>query len=144
MSDIIIREVYTEDSERVCVISSEDLGYPCEVSLVRRKIGSLDHAREEVFVAEVDGVVAGYIHIERFEVLYFESMANVLGLAVDSSYRRMGIGKALISKAEKWCLDNGIGVIRLNSGSTRTGAHKFYAGLGYDNDKEQKRFIKRL
>jgi len=32
--------------------------------------------------------------------------------------------------------------IRLNSGMIRKEAHKFYEKIGYDNNKNQKRFIK--
>ena len=71
-------------------------------------------------------------------------MVNYLGVAVSNKYRRMGIGAALIKAAENWAVERGIHLVRLNSGSTRTGAHEFYKRQGYDGDKMQVHFTKRL
>lgn len=144
MSGIEIRTVTAEDAEAICRISSEDLGYGCEVSLVRQKIEALDPAREVVFAAVADGEVVGYIHAERYSVLYFEDMVNYLGLAVDGRYRRRGAGTALVKAAEEWAVSRGIRQIRLNSGSSRTEAHEFYRRLGYEDSKGQLRFLKEL
>ena len=40
--------------------------------------------------------------------------------------------------------EKNIHFVRLNSGTTRVEAHKFYRTNGYRDDKEQKRFIKRI
>lgn len=139
---IKIRTVTAEDAADICRISSEDLGYDCEVSPVRKKISALDPEREVVFAAEIHGSVVGYIHAEVYSVLYFEDMVNYLGLAVDGRYRRQGVGTALVKAAEDWAVRKGIRHIRLNSGSSRTAAHEFYRRLGYGDDKPQLRFVK--
>ena len=43
---------------------------------------------------------------------------------------------------EEYALNNNINFIRLNSGSHRSEAHKFYENIGYTCNKTQKRFIK--
>ena len=144
MDKIKIRTVSLDDADDICKISSEDLGYPCELSLVREKIGNLNSDREAVFVALKDDIIAGYIHVEKYDVLYFETMANILGLAVKAEYRHNGIGKALVSAAEAWASENNIKMMRLNSGASRTAAHEFYKHLGYESDKGQLRFTKQL
>ena len=144
MDKIIIRAVSANDADEICTISSEDLGYPCDLSLVREKIGNINSDREAVFVAWADDIVAGYIHVEKYDVLYFETMANILGLAVKAAYQHNGIGKMLVSAAEKWAIDNNIKLMRLNSGISRTAAHDFYRHLGYGSDKGQLRFTKKL
>lgn len=58
--------------------------------------------------------------------------------------KRQGIGSLLIKEAEQWAAQHGIHFIRLNSGGTRADAHKFYRNLGFDNEKEQMRFIKTI
>ena len=144
MDKIQIRTVLIADADDICTISGKYLGYPCEPSLVREKIGDLNSDREAVFVAMKDDNAVGYIHVEKYDLLYFETMANILGLAVKTVYRHNGIGKALVSAAEAWALENNIKMMRLNSGASRTDAHEFYKHLGYDSDKGQIRFTKQL
>lgn len=141
---IDIRLVNSDDAEDVCRLCCEDLGYQCDKTLVKERIIQLDPEREAVFVALMDGTVVGFIHIEKYNTLYFETMANILGLAVSSKYRRHGIGKELVARAEKWADENEIALMRLNSGSKRNGAHSFYKHLGYGSAKEQIRLVKRL
>ncbi len=104
----------------------------------------LDNNRETVFVAHTGERVTGCIHAEIYNLLYSESMVNILGLAVSADYRRQGVGKALLLQAEAWVREQGIFTMRLNSGASRKGAHAFYRAMGYDNEKEQIRFIKNL
>ncbi len=144
MAKYIIRRAVTADAEDIAEISRDDLGYECDGEFVRANLSGLDSSREAVFVAEMDGRTVGYIHVEEYRVLYFEKMVNYLGVAVSGKYRRLGIGSALIKAAENWAVERGIHLVRLNSGSTRTGAHEFYKRQGYIGDKMQVHFTKRL
>lgn len=141
---ITIRPVTRDDAEDVCRICCEDLGYQCDKYLVGERISQLDANREAVFVAVADDKVVGYIHVEKYNTLYFETMANILGLAVSGKCRKMGIGKALLEHAEKWASDNDITLMRLNTGTKRSSAHEFYRHMGYTSEKNQIRFVKRL
>lgn len=142
--DISVRNVTAEDAPNVCRICCEDLGYDCDETLVLQRITELDLTSEVVFVAEVDGEVSGYIHGELYRTLYFETMCNLLGLAVSRKCRRMGLGRKLVQTCEEWAKQNGVHLMRVNSGMGRTGAHDFYRDMGYTDEKEQKRFLKRL
>lgn len=143
--EIKIRKACIDDAIAICQISNNDLGYPCCPELVEAKIKKLNHGREEVFVAVTEeNHVVGYIHIEKYDVLYHETLANILGLAVNSDYQKNGIGKLLMEETERWAVGCGIHQIRLNSGMPRKGAHKFYRDLGYGGEKEQIRFIKNI
>ena len=156
MSDFIIRKIELKDAGELCKICSEEMGYECAPALVKSKIEKLDSKREAVFVAEVETLqnqgllhgrgtqLVGFIHVERYDVLYFESMANILGLAVKKDFQKQGLGKALLLAAENWAQENEIYLMRLNSGINRTDAHGFYEHLGYVSEKEQKRFVKNL
>ena len=139
---MIIREATIEDAFAICNISCADLGYDCSCEFVSTRISNLDKGREKVFVAEVNGIVAGYIHAEKYQTLYFEPMINILGLAVSSEFRRRGIGRMLLKCAERWANEVGIHKIRLNSGASRKEAHSFYRAMGYNNENGQIRFIK--
>ena len=86
----------------------------------------------------------GYVHVEKYNILYCESMINILGLAVDEDYQRRGIGRALIQAVERWGREQGINKVRLNSGALRKEAHAFYRAIGFDSEKEQIRFMKEI
>lgn len=141
-----IREANITDAAAICCISSKDLGYECKEDFVKERLEKLDANREIVFVAEAggDGKVAGYVHAEIYNLLYFESMVNILGLAVSSDCRRQGAGKALMARVEEWAREKGIKEIRLNSGGLRKEAHEFYRAVGFDDEKVQIRFLKEV
>ena len=139
---IVIRYADTDDAEAIAVICSEDLGYGCSDTLVRAKLSELDKSREAVFAAELEGRVIGYVHVERYDTLYMETLANILGLAVRNDSRRLGAGRMLMKAAEVWARENGAVGVRLNSGGQRKEAHAFYRAVGYLSEKEQLRFLK--
>lgn len=139
---MIIREASVQDAFDICNICCNDLGYDCTIEFVSTRLNSLDKRRERVFVVEVNSAVVGFVHAEKYETLYFEPMINILGLAVSFDFRRHGVGKALLHNVENWAKEFGINKIRLNSGFSRKEAHSFYRAIGYNNEKEQIRFIK--
>ncbi|MGN0642168.1 MAG: GNAT family N-acetyltransferase [Huintestinicola sp.] len=138
----VIRTADIGDSGAVSEISRDDLGYDCSPDFVREKLKKLDLDREAVFAAESEEGVVGYIHVEKYDTLYSETLANILGFAVRRSCRRKGIGRLLINEAEKWAKSHGAAGLRLNSGAERTDAHSFYRAVGFDSEKQQLRFIK--
>jgi len=139
-----VRKAELQDSGAICRISRTAMGYACTVELVQKRLSSVDSSREAVYVAELDGNIVGFIHAETYKLLYYEAMINILGIAVDSQYRRHGAGKALLHQVENWAKSMGINTVRLNSGAARKEAHRFYEAMGYCDRKEQVRFIKAL
>ena len=139
-----VRKAIPQDSNAIREISRTAMGYDCTVEIVWNRLCSMDDNREAVYVAELDGTVVGFIHAETYKLLYSEAMVNILGIAVDSQYRRHGAGKALLHQVENWAKSMGINTVRLNSGAARKDAHRFYEALGYMDRKEQIRLIKTL
>lgn len=139
---MVVRKANINDGVAIAKISSSDLGYDCTAEFVGKKLERLDKSREAVFVAECNENVIGYIHVEKYDTLYSETLANILGLAVKAERRRMGAGSLLLDAAESWAKDIGAVGVRLNSGGTRLGAHEFYRARGYNSEKQQIRFIK--
>lgn len=145
MEGFEIRPARPQDAEAIARLSREALGYDCTAALVLQKLrAALKNPRERVFIAESGGAVAGYIHAADYDVLYCDTMKNVLGLAVSADCRRRGIGTALLGAVENWARETCVRFIRLNSGMTRAGAHDFYRQNGYTEEKAQLRFIKPL
>ena len=161
-----IRHAAASDIPAMNELFQKDLGYAeCTLEIVEKQFAGLDNSREAVFIAEAESTdasgeshdgspdvtsdarlfrIAGVIHVEKYNVLYFPTMANILGIAVSADFRRQGIGSALLKRAEEWARENGAGSMRLNSGESRKKAHEFYRALGYIDDKKQLRFIKEL
>ena len=81
--------------------------------------------------------MVGYIHANSYDLIYAPHMKNIMGIAVLSSHKRYGIGRALLQQVEKWAQSSGATGVRLVSGITRADAHAFYHSCGYTGDKEQ-------
>jgi len=148
MKKVKIRQATISDIPAMNELFRKDLGYAeCRLEIVEKQFAGLDNSREAVFVAEAEddsSHIAGVIHVEKYNVLYFPTMANILGIAVSADFRRQGIGSALLKRAEEWARENGASSMRLNSGENRKQAHEFYRAQGYIDDKKQLRFIKEL
>ena len=140
----MIRKAEIRDSRAISSICTEELGYPCNAQFVAQRLSGLKPDRARVFVAEEDGLVVGFVHAEKYTLLYQPDRVNILGLAVSDRSRRQGIGKQLLEAVESWAKENGIFYLRLNSGSTRTEVHRFYRSMGFGEEREQIRFLKQL
>lgn len=138
-----VRIACEKDAQALSYLNQTALGYayPAEKTAEKLKTVLTDSA-QAVFVAELQGTAVGYIHAAIYDTLYFDTLADIRGLAVDENYRRQGVGRALLIAAEDWASKRGACGIRLASGAERTGAHTFYTACGYANSKPQKRFIK--
>jgi GNAT superfamily N-acetyltransferase len=98
-----------------------------------------------VLVADLPGTkVAGWIQIFLDQVVMSEMRVEVAGLVVDERCRGLGVGRALMGRAEAWALERGCKVVSLRSNVVRKEAHQFYAGLGYSIVKTQHAFRKKL
>jgi GNAT superfamily N-acetyltransferase len=83
-------------------------------------------------VAELSGQLVGVIGVRRS--LYYEhngSYGHILVLVVDQAWRGRHIGGHLVAEAERWLQHQGIQVVLVNSGTSRTEAHRFYHQQGY-------------
>lgn len=144
INDIIIRQAKIEDYKDICKICCDDLGYNCSEELVKERLEGLDKNNERVLVAVYNSEVVGYLHAQIYKTLYFEELINFLGLAVSKEYRNKKVGTKLVNEIENWAKEKGINKVRVISGFSRKEAHEFYRSLGYNNEKEQIRFLKSL
>ncbi|GAA3413115.1 GNAT family N-acetyltransferase [Paenibacillus hodogayensis] len=112
---------------------------------VKEKIAIItEKTKDIIFVYEENNEVIGYIHGSPYELLFSESLVNVLGFVVKETYRKQGIGSLLIERLEQWGEDNGFSGMKLLSHPSRIHAHRFYEQRGYRFTKDQKNFIKRF
>lgn len=139
---IDIREITAADYNDIYLLSKE-LGYDYPIEKVKKRIEYiLKNTKDIVLVAQKEDEVIGYIHGSPYELLYSDSLINILGFVVKEKYRNCGVGNLLINKLEYLSKGKGYSGIRLVSGADRLNAHKFYERHGYINRKSQKNFIK--
>ena len=144
MNTISIREIISTDFKDIYLLS-EELGYEYEKQKVKKRIEFImKNTKDVIFVAQQNDEVIGYIHGSPYELLYADSLVNILGFVVKEQYRYLGVGSMLIEKLEFWAKENAFCGIRLVSGYERSNAHKFYEKHGFVNRKNQKDLIKMI
>lgn len=142
MKQINIREIEITDYYDIYTLSKE-LGHECSIEKVKDRIAFItENTRDIILVAQQENEVIGYVHGSPYELLYSDSLINILAFVVKEKYRSTGIGSIMIKNLEDWAKENGYSGIRLVSRFERTDAHRFYQKHGYINRKDQKNFIK--
>jgi GNAT superfamily N-acetyltransferase len=137
-----IRAAEPSDVTALAELAGE-LGYPTEPAVMTDRLANLP-AGDEILVATLDGGVVGWVHCAIRRSLVIEPHAEVLALVVGEPLRGLGIGRQLMAAAEDWARARGVPFVRLRSAVKRDGAHAFYAGLGYREQKRQVVFIREL
>ena len=142
MKEINVREIRIADYIDIYLLN-EELGYLYAIEKVKERIKYItENTKDIILVAEQFDEVIGYIHGSSYELLYSDSLINILGFVVKEKYSNTGVGKILIENLECWAKENGYCGVRLVSGFDRINAHKFYQRHGYTDRKDQKNFIK--
>jgi GNAT superfamily N-acetyltransferase len=111
------------------------LGYPTDAADIPDR---LDKARSRpgttVLVAEVRGRAVGVGTIHLFSAMHSDDPAAWLtALVVDESVRGMGVGSALVKRAEELAIQQGAASLSLTSALRRKEAHEFYKSRGYEH-----------
>ena len=141
---VVIRRGKIADGARIAELSGQ-LGYPATkkeiVARMKRLTPASQHA---LFVAELAGLVIGWIHVTASRLLEVPARSEVNGLIVDETARSGGAGKLLLHEAEKWAKRAGCQSMSVRSNVTRDQAHHFYEKNGYKHHKTQKAFRKKI
>lgn len=138
--EFIIRPAEPVDAAAVSRLSAQ-LGYNASPADTEAYIAELtQNPFDGVYVAIVDGFVAGWMHV--FRTLRLESgvFAEIGGLVVDEQFRGRGIGEKLVAQAREWCREQNISNLRVRSNVKRTDAHRFYIKAGFTASKQQQVF----
>jgi GNAT superfamily N-acetyltransferase len=132
------------DAEPAAGLSGE-LGYPVDCDVMRARIARIaarpDHA---VFVACRGPFVVGWIHVAAVEHLQSEPRAEIGGLVVTAEARSSGVGALLVTRAEEWAREHGLGGVIVRSQVMREAAHRFYLREGFERTKTSAVFSKML
>ena len=142
--DITIRSARPSDAETITALTKQ-LGYDAELSTVAsRLLRLLARSDQQLLVADDGGRAVGWIHMVITEYVEADAFVVIGGLVVDREYRKHGIGRRLLVRAEEWAAQHGCALVRLSSNVKRVEAHGFYERAGYTNLKTQYAFAKRV
>ena len=95
-----------------------------------------DEDENQIFVAEVDGVLVGYVLLLKqgeYPLTTSTSWASINELYVHSSYRRRGIGTRLVEQALKYLKSKGVSHVLINAKVWNQAATNLYRKLGFRN-----------
>jgi ribosomal protein S18 acetylase RimI-like enzyme len=141
--DLTVRVAEVNDAAALAQLMCE-LGYETTESEMQMRLERIaNDDRYRTFVAVHDGEVCGMIGtVTSLSYEHNDPGGRILALAVFSTMRRCGIGRALIATAEEDFAHRGIRRVALNTRLAREDAHKFYESLGYERNGW--RFVKQL
>ena len=140
-----VRTAGAADADAVADLSTQ-LGYPTTGPEVAGRLRLLLSSPEQaVLVAEdSDGAVVGWLHACVHHFIGGEPYAEIAGLVVHERHRGGGIGRLLMTEAERWAARRGLKTVNVRSRVERALAHRFYEDLGYGCVKQQQVFRKTL
>ncbi len=117
---------------------SKGLGYS-ELSseeILLKFRGILTSTLDQVYVAEEDDQVIGWLHIFYARRLASEDFFEIGGLVVSHEARGKGVGRDLVRYAQ----DSNNGKFRVRCNELRLGSHRFYEAIGFSSSKVQRVF----
>ncbi len=135
MSDaaaVTVRPATADDAERFASLLTDE-GYPAGASDLAARIERFTTDDSGVLAAEASGEVIGFIafHVmPRFET--DERFARIVALVVDPGVRARGIGRQLMTEAERVATERGAAFLEVTAGHHRPEARKLFESLGYD------------
>ncbi|MDC0674547.1 GNAT family N-acetyltransferase [Nannocystis radixulma] len=144
MTEPHVRPMQLDDAAgvaRLCL----PLGVTVTAAELRRRLAALQGAASQgLFVAEAGEGVIGWMHVQERPSLLTAASAELTAIAVDERARQRGVGRRLVQAAEAWARARDCAYLVLRSGASRTGAHGFYAALGYARTSSSYKFEKPL
>lgn len=139
-----IRPLRAEDIPLLVDLCAQ-LGYPASAAELQERFAHLRQSPGQgLFVAEKDGALIGWLHIQERPALHTPRAAEVTAVVVDTAHRGTGCGRALMARAEAWAREQHCQVLALRSGIDREDAHRLYTSLGFQRTSTSYKFTKSL
>jgi GNAT superfamily N-acetyltransferase len=140
-----VRRAAVADAAEIARLSAQ-FGHPILVNDIRARVAVLDAMpSQQLMVAEDPGIrLLGWIQAERRLVLTAGERVEIIGLVVDTSARRRGVGTLLVNAVQQWTLAENLGAIVVRSNVVRDASHEFYLASGFSRVKTQHIYAKSL
>ena len=143
-TDLELRRARLSDAAEMARLAGQ-LGYPMTVAEMAQRLDVLlPNERHCIVVAANGERLLGRVHVEHRSSIEAGDRAEIMGLVVDSSARRRGLGRELVERAEAWAVARGLAALTVRSNAARDLSHPFYEALGYSRDKTQHVYSKTL
>lgn len=121
MTSATIRAARTSDSAEIAELTTQ-FGYELtQADAADRRSRILLRDDQQFFVADVNGRAVGGCTSSGQST--WTHNLGLGGLVVDGKHPRLGIGRALMDRAEAWARERGCSVVRLTSSAGRNAAH---------------------
>jgi len=131
-AQILVRPAAATDAPAIAALFTDE-GYPAGPSDIVDRLEHFGTPDSRVIVAEHDGAILGFIAVHamaRFE--HDDWILRILALVVDAGARERGVGRTLMSEAERIGRELGAAFVELTAGHHRPEARHLYESLGYD------------
>ncbi|NDP47967.1 MAG: GNAT family N-acetyltransferase [Sulfuriferula multivorans] len=138
-----VRPAKLSDAPELARLTLE-LGYTHSLPEIESRLHAL-LLRPDPFIAVAVGdpiPLLGWIAAERRLILESGDIVEIVGLVVDTTQQRAGIGRALVTATEQWATIEGVSTLWVRSNVARTASHPFYETLGYVRIKTQHAYVK--
>jgi N-acetylglutamate synthase-like GNAT family acetyltransferase len=132
-----IRNAVLSDIQAIHQLSSA-LGYEnVPIETANEQLNAvLGAVSNKIYVAELNNVVVGWLHVFIALRVASPSFIEIGGLVVSPGYRRIGVGEELILQAKHWAFEEKM-KLRVRCTTAREETHKFYQAAGFIKSKEQ-------
>ncbi|MDY6790541.1 MAG: GNAT family N-acetyltransferase [Thermodesulfobacteriota bacterium] len=140
-----IRQTTMDDVSAIAELTAQ-LGYSSSEFEIQQRLSTLLNSQDHVIYVSLvsSGKIVGWIHVYVANRVESGSFAEIGGFVVSASFRRKGIGKALLKAAENWTVQNELTRLRVRSNSKRKDAKEFYSNMGFSISKQQRVFDKKI
>jgi ribosomal protein S18 acetylase RimI-like enzyme len=132
-AQILLRSARPADAAAIAALFTDE-GFPAGTSDIVARLEHFETAQSRVIVAEHDETILGFIAVHamaRFE--HDDWILRILALVVDPGARERGVGRTLITEAERIGGELGAAFVELTAGHHRPEARHLYESLGYDS-----------
>lgn len=143
---IVCRKAVLADAQRLNVLLSQLSDSLAELDLMREKMQKLDRNEDCFLLVAEDtetGALCGTLLGVAFEDICGECKPILLveNVVTDEGVRGQGVGRKMFEYIEDWGRTKDCHYCILVSGLDRTGAHKFYDAIGYNEVKGFKKYL---
>lgn len=126
-----IRFAVKEDAVRLAQLEQANFAEPWSQAAIEE---AMDYGTL-FFVSEQDGLVVGYAGMKPVS-----DEGYIANVAVDESFRRQGIAKALMEAVTAYAQENGLATLSLEVRPSNQGAIALYTACGYKQVGRRKNF----
>lgn len=145
--DLLLRKITAQDQESLdAVMQVISDGEVKDKKRAAKFIEKVESDPQKYLLAAVDretGTLCGTLLGVVFEDICGDCRPILLveNVAVLPEYQGKGVGRAMFREIERWGREMDCHYEMLVSGNQRTGAHKFYKALGFDEVKGFKKYL---